>query len=174
MWHLRGREIIVPFAAPRSGRVTGNSDRTASARTRPREQGEMSVLPTLLSTRISFRVMALFADNVVVGIVRMVRRESRRRRALGWNIADGRLTRFTTSYGSPTLPLLDYTYQVNGQSEDGSATGMPIRDERINQIGEVLDSLPALRIRYDPTNPRTSRLLNEDNPELPFEIDLLA
>jgi|ERR1700733_879931 hypothetical protein len=118
--------------------------------------------------------MALFADNLVAGIVRMFRRESRRRRALGWNITDGQLTRFTTSYGSPTLPLLDYTYRVNGQSQAGSATGMPIRDERINQVGDVLDSLPVLHIRYNPANPGRSRLLNEDNPGLPFEIDLLA
>lgn len=118
--------------------------------------------------------MALFIDNLVVGIVRMVRRESRRRQALGWNIAGGQLARFTTSYGSPTLPSLDYTYQVSGQREAGSATGMPIKDDLVNQIGDVLDSLPVLRIRYDPANPGRGRLLNEDNPGLPFEIDLLA
>ena len=116
----------------------------------------------------------LFIDDLVVGMIRMVRRESRRKQALGWSIADGTLTRFTTTYGTPTLPLVDYTYQVNGQTQDGSATGLPIKDDRINQIGDVLDSLPALRVRYDPANPERSRILNEDNPEIPFEIDLLA
>ena len=115
-----------------------------------------------------------FVDSLVIGIVRMVRRESRRKQAFGWDIADGKLTRFTTSYESPTLPLVDYEYQVNGQTHAGSATGSPIEDDQINQIGDVIDSLPALRVRYDPANPERSRILNEDNPRIPFEIDLLA
>ncbi|MCU1247689.1 MAG: hypothetical protein JWQ49_718 [Edaphobacter sp.] len=90
-----------------------------------------------------------FIDDLVVGMIRMVRRESRRKQALGWSIADGTPTRFTTTYGTPTLPLVDYMYQVNGQTQDGSATGLPIKDDRINQIGDVLDSLPALRVRYE-------------------------
>ena len=114
-----------------------------------------------------------FLDSLVVGIVRMVRRESRRSQALRWSIADGTITRFTTSYGSPTLPLVDYAYQVNGQNYDGSATGSPVRDDRINQIGDVIDSLPTVRVRYDPASPRPSRILNEDNPRIPFEIDHL-
>jgi len=69
----------------------------------------------------------LFLDDLVIAIVRMLRRESRRREALGWSIADGTFTRFTTSYGSPTLPLLDYSYQVNDKILDGSATGFSIR-----------------------------------------------
>jgi hypothetical protein len=63
---------------------------------------------------------------------------------------------------------VDYTYQVNGQTQDGSAPGLPIKDDRINQIGDVLDSLPALRVRYDPANPERRRILNEDNLGLPF------
>jgi hypothetical protein len=74
----------------------------------------------------------------------------------------------------PTLPLVDYTYQVNGQTQDGSATGLPIKDDQINQTGDVMDSLPALSIRYDPDNPQRSRILNEDNPLVPFKIDHLA
>ena len=114
-----------------------------------------------------------FIDYLVVGIVRIVRRESRRSQALRWSIADGTVTRFTTSYGSPTLPLVDYEYQVNGQAHDGSATGLSIKDDRINQIGDVIDSFPTLRVRYDPVNPERSGILNEDNPHVPFEIDLL-
>ena len=78
------------------------------------------------------------------------------------------------SYGFPTLPLADYTYQVNGQTLDGSVTGLPIKDARINQIGDVIDSFSNLRVRYNPSDPAKSRILNEDNPEIPFEIDLLA
>ena len=114
-----------------------------------------------------------FIDSLVVGIVRMVRRESRRSQAIRWSIADGTFTRFTTSYGTPTLPLVDYTYQVNGQSHEGSATGLPIKDDQINQIGDVIDSVSTLRVRYDPANPERNRILNEDNPRIPFEIDHL-
>lgn len=116
----------------------------------------------------------LVLDSLVIGIVRMIRRESRRNQALRWNVADGTVTSFTTSYGSPTLPLLDYRYQVNGLSQIGSATGLPIKDGRINQVGDVIDALPALCVRYDPANPERTRVLNEDNPRLPFEIDHLA
>jgi hypothetical protein len=106
----------------------------------------------------------LFLDDLVIGIVRMVRRERRRKQALGWSIADGTFTRFTTSYGWPTLPLLDYSYQVNDKTLDGSATGFSIKDDRINQIGDLIDSLSTVRVRYDPINPERSRILNEDNP----------
>lgn len=114
-----------------------------------------------------------FIDGLIASIVRNVRRESRRNKALHWNLAEGKFTRFTTSYGSPTLPLLDYTYEVNGQTQEGSATGRPIADDRINQIGDVVDSLPTVLVRYDPANPDRSRILNEDNPRIPFEIDHL-
>jgi hypothetical protein len=115
----------------------------------------------------------LFIDSVLAGIVRMVRRESRRKRTLGWSVVDGTLTRFTTSYDSPTLPLLDYSYEINGQTYTGSATGLPIKDDQINQIGDVVDSFPGLRVRYDPRDTEKSRILNEDNPRIPFQIDLL-
>lgn len=93
--------------------------------------------------------MGIFVDSVVASIIRTVRRERRRSQALRWSIANGTVTRFTTSYGSPTLPLLDYTYQVDGRAYDGSATGAPIKDDQINRIGDAIDSLPAVRVRYD-------------------------
>jgi hypothetical protein len=116
----------------------------------------------------------LFLDVLILGIIRVVRRASRRKQALHWSACSGTLTRFTTSFGLPTLPLLDYTYQVDGQTHVGSATGFSIKDDRINQTGDVMDSLPALRIRYDPASPEKSRILNEDNPSIPFEIDHLV
>jgi hypothetical protein len=115
----------------------------------------------------------LFLDSLLGSIIRTVRRGRHRSEALRWSVADGAVTRFTTSYGLPTLPLLDYAYQVNGETYDGSATGTPIKDDRINQIGDVIDSLPAVRVRYDPVSPERSRILNEDNPRIPFEIDHL-
>lgn len=114
-----------------------------------------------------------FIDDLVFSIVRYVRRESRRNEALRWSVADGKFTRFTTSYEMPTLPLLDYTFEVNGQTQEGSATGCAIPDDRINQIGDIIDSLPGVLVRYDPSDPRRSRIMNEDNPRIPFEIDHL-
>lgn len=114
-----------------------------------------------------------FIDDLIVSIVRHVRRETRRNEALRWNVADGKFTRFTTSYGTPTLPLLDYAFEVNGQAQEGSATGLPIPDDQINQIGDTIDSLSSVLVRYDPSDPRRSRIMNEDNPRLPFEIDHL-
>jgi len=103
-----------------------------------------------------------------------LRRRNCRNEALRWSVVDGMFKRFTTSTGSPTLPLVDYTYQVNGRTYKGSATGLAIEDDRVNQIGDVIDALPAVRVRYDPANPMRSRILNEDNPRIPFEIDHLA
>ena len=77
------------------------------------------------------------------------------------------------SYGTPIFPLVDYEYQVNGLAHEGSATRLSIKDDRINQIGDVIDFFPTLRVRYDPANPERSRVLNEDNPRIPFEIDHL-
>lgn len=117
----------------------------------------------------------LFLDDLVVSIVRSVRRERRRRQALHWTLANGSITRFTTSSsGWPTVPLVDYAYQVNGLTHHGSATGAPIKDDEINRIGDVIDSIAAVQVRYDPANPERSRILNEDNPRVPFQIDHLG
>lgn len=112
-------------------------------------------------------------DSVVVSIVRAVRRQKRHNQALRWSIAEGKFTRFTTSAGSSTLPLLDYAFEVAGRTHDGSATGFKIEDDQINPIGDVIDSLSSVRVRYDPSNPDRNRILNEDNPQIPFEIDHL-
>ncbi|WP_058188967.1 DUF3592 domain-containing protein [Terracidiphilus gabretensis] len=114
-----------------------------------------------------------FLPEILAAIAGKLRRERRRAQSLRWHIANGTITRFTTDSGSPTLPLVDYSYEVNGQTYDGSSTGMPISDARINQVGETMDSL-AVRVRYNATHPEQSRILNEDNSEIPFEIDHLA
>ena len=114
----------------------------------------------------------IFLDNLLISIVRSLRRERRSRQALHWTLANGTITRFTTSSsGWPTLPLLDYAYQVNGLTHNGSATGAPIKDDEINRIGDVIESIDAVRVRYNPANPERSRILNEDNPRVLFQID---
>lgn len=97
--------------------------------------------------------------------------KQRRSQALRWSIADGVITRFTTGYGSPTTPQVVYTYDANGEAHYGEATGAPMKDDQINHVKEVSDSLGTVRVRYDPADPDRSRLLNEDNPRIPFEVD---
>ena len=119
--------------------------------------------------------MGLFVDNIILKIVREVRREHRRKEALRWNVADGKVMRFTTTggFGVFTCPILGYSYRVNGEDYTGSATGVSIRDSEINSIGDGVDALTSVRVRYNPEDPRENRLLDEDNPRLPFEIDLM-
>jgi hypothetical protein len=100
-----------------------------------------------------------------------LRRKRRRAESLRWNLVDGKLTRFTTSGKIPTRPLVDYAYQVDGQTHKGSAAGLPIEDGQVNDIGDVMDALPLVRVRYNPAHPNKSRILNEDNPRIPFMID---
>jgi hypothetical protein len=102
------------------------------------------------------------------------RAKRRHREVLGWSIAVGKITRFTTSSYGRTVPFMDYSYQVNGRTYKGSATGLPISDDRINEIGDAIDSLPTVRVRYDPAQLNASRILNADNPGIPFKIDQLA
>ena len=56
-----------------------------------------------------------FLDSLVVGIAHMVHESTVAAKPYGGVTADGKIVRFTTSYGSPTLPLVDYTFVVNGQ-----------------------------------------------------------
>lgn len=97
--------------------------------------------------------------------------KQRRSQALRWSIADGIITRFTIGYGSPATPQVAYTYDANGKARYGEATGPPMRDDQINRVKEVSETLGAVRVRYDPADPDRSMLLNEDNPRIPFEVD---
>jgi hypothetical protein len=69
---------------------------------------------------------------------------------------------------APTSPHPDYEYEVNGQIEYGF-TGYSSKE--INKVGDAVDGLGELRIRFDPVDPYMNRVLNEDKPGLPFAID---
>lgn len=97
--------------------------------------------------------------------------KQRRSQALRSSIADGVITRFTTSYGSPGTPQVVYTYDANGESHYGEATGALMKGDQINHVKEVSDSLGTVRVRYDPADPDRGRLLNEDNPRIPLGVD---
>jgi hypothetical protein len=72
--------------------------------------------------------------------------------------------------GTDFGPIVHYECEVNGQIEYGSATGFSTNRD-INPIGDAVDALGDLRIRFDPADPYINRVLNEDNPKLPFAID---
>ena len=82
-------------------------------------------------------------------------------------------SRFTTAYGSPSTPLVDYSYETDGTAHYGEAKGSPMKDDLIKQVGDVIESIGSVQVRYDPAEPDRCRLLNEDNPRIPFVVDHL-
>jgi hypothetical protein len=72
-------------------------------------------------------------------------------------------------------------YEVNGETHYGSATGFDADDSPTTGFNfedpptgakcAAMDATTTLRVRYDPADPMSSRILNRDNPTLPFEID---
>jgi len=117
-----------------------------------------------------------FLDDLIRSIVHHVRRETRLRKASNWPDVDATISRFTffDDLGHLVRPVLTFSYHVKGELLYGSAQGHPINAGRVNEIGEAVDSISTLRVRYDPADPASSRLLNQDNPKIPFDIDHLV
>lgn len=117
--------------------------------------------------------MGFFADDLVRGIIHTVRKSIRLNRFEKWPTIEAKVQRFrsedTASFGHRLRPVLDYSYEVNGDTHYGSAYGIPTAE--INQVGDAADNVTTLRVRYDPVNPAASQVLSGDNPELPFGID---
>jgi hypothetical protein len=114
-----------------------------------------------------------FIDDVIRMIARNVRRGIRLSRAAKWPVTEARVLRFRTEdgIGHRLRPIVDYSYEVNRETQRGFATGFPVGHREINQIGDSVDMLQTMRVRYDPIDPYSNRVLNEDNPNLPFEVD---
>jgi hypothetical protein len=112
-----------------------------------------------------------FIDDVIRTIARTVRREVRIKKAAKWPVAVGKILRFRTTDGDwrRLRPVVDYQYEVNGQIQYGFTTGYSSKD--VNEIGDAVDTLGELKIRFDPRDPYVNRVLNEDNPKLPFAVD---
>lgn len=106
-------------------------------------------------------------------IARNVRREVRTNRAVKWPAVEARILKFRTGVGigHRLHPIVDYSYEVNGETHYGFATGFQIGHGEIHRIGDEVEALPSLRVRYNPVDPYASRVLNEDNPKLRFEVD---
>ena len=109
--------------------------------------------------RLYFSAMGgFFLDNIIGAIVKGIRRENRARTAAEWPIVDARIVRSSKSG-------VTYSYVVSGETLYGSCVGDSFRDIAHESAIEVL------HVRYDPTDPAESRVLNSDNPKLPFQID---
>ena len=112
----------------------------------------------------------LFLDSLIEAIVKGVRRESRASTAESWPIADATIKGFGPgSWPGRIGPGITYAYEVNGETWYGSCMGYAFRDDQ--KASAAVNSLSFLRVRYDPVDPGESRVLNRDNPKLPFEID---
>lgn len=83
-----------------------------------------------------------------------MRREHRRKEALRWSVADGRVVNFRIEDGfmGSSRVKLQYSYRVYGEDYTGTVTGVSMRDSQINQIGDALTAISSLQIRYDPEN----------------------
>ena len=55
----------------------------------------------------------------------------------------------------------------------GRRQDRPSRMIKSTKSETCLILFPTVCVRYDPANPVASRVLNEDNPRFPFEIDHL-
>ena len=61
---------------------------------------------------------------------------------------------------------------MDGETCFGRVTGFPLDRRHVDRVGEALDRLPKLIVRFDPVDKSQSRVVEEDNPALPFEVDL--
>ncbi|HEX3985951.1 MAG TPA: DUF3592 domain-containing protein [Acidobacteriaceae bacterium] len=117
--------------------------------------------------------MALFADDLIRGIIHTVRKSIRLNRVEKWPTIEAKVQRFrsedTAPYGHRLRPVLDYSYEMNGETQYGSAYGIPTAE--INKVADAADNVTTLRVRYDPANPAFSQMLSGDNPDLPFGIE---
>ncbi len=113
-----------------------------------------------------------FIDNVIRSIARSIRRETHATSADSWPVIDAKISNFSApKVGERGHPSLLYTYEVNGETHYGSATGFNIGDPPTKLKRAAMDATTTLHVRYDPSDPMSSRILNRDNPTLPFEID---
>jgi hypothetical protein len=112
-------------------------------------------------------------DSIISGIVKHVRRERRLKNTADWLTLNGKILEFTLRDGvwNEPRPFLAYTYSVNGESQHGVIWGLPLNKAEIAQITYLSGTLPDLKIRCNPADPYSHWVLNEDNPQLPFQID---
>ena len=111
-----------------------------------------------------------FLDSIIGSIVKSIRRESRANTAENWPMVDAKITDSGLGEASRRAGVT-YSYVINGETRNGSCISGPFRDAEVEKVRSALSAIPVLRVRYDPADPAESRVLNRDNPRLPFEID---
>ncbi len=111
-----------------------------------------------------------FFDNVVRAIVKNVRREKRASTAENWPIVDAKVAQSSCG-GVSKRPVVTYSYAVNGETWYGTCVGHYLGDTEIEKARSALSAIPVFRVRYDPSDPAESRVLNRDNPKLPFQVN---
>jgi hypothetical protein len=114
-----------------------------------------------------------FADVILRSIIKNLRGENRVENALSWPIVDGKVSMLSKGIesGDRVRPHLVFSYEIIGETFYGAAVGAPIDLEQFNRLIDVINNIGIIRVRYDSFDPGSSRLLNQDNPEIPFEID---
>ena len=117
-----------------------------------------------------------FFDTIIRFITRAVQSEHRVKLVATWPIVEGRISRFAVGIGvgDHVRPILVYSYTIQGEEFYGSATGTWSGPEQMNQVKEAIKSVGIVHVRYNPSDPGSSRMLNPDNPEIPFEVDHTA
>jgi hypothetical protein len=115
--------------------------------------------------------MAIFVDDIMCGAVREIRRRSRIKAASRWMPADATVSSVNIRDTFEPRVQVSYRYELDGETHYGVAISVPIDRSAIEQFRKRTETLSALRIRYDLADPLESRVLNGDNPALPFEVD---
>ena len=115
--------------------------------------------------------MAIFVDSIMRTAIKAFHQESRRKSASRWALAKATISKVGVGTAPETRLHLPYTYEVGGETHYGSAVSMPFHADIVNKARKSAESLTTLQIRYDSADPLESRVLNQDNPALPFEVD---
>jgi len=116
-----------------------------------------------------------FLDTIIRSITRAVQSSHRVKRAATWPIVEGRISRFAgIGGGDHVRPVLVYSYTIQGEEFYGSASGTSSGPEQMNQLEEAIKGVAIVHVRYNPSDPGSSRMLNPDNPKIPFEVDHTA
>jgi len=81
------------------------------------------------------------------------------------------MSRFGENTDGHASPDLVFSYEVNGEMFYGSAGGAAVETKQIKRVTDAINAIRVIHVRYDSSNPTSSCLLNQDNPDIPFELD---
>jgi hypothetical protein len=117
-----------------------------------------------------------FIDSIIRSLAKSVRGKRRVQSALSWPTVSGKITILSQGHilGDRLRLRLVFSYEINGETYYGGAIATSIEPKQINQMTDSINSIGIIHVRYDPADPESSQLLNQDNPGIPFEIDHAA